>query len=166
MHRHDRHVSLGQQFGPLGRAAGLKDAGELGIDRVDVGRTAGEGCELGVLAQIVAAGCFEEILPLLVVIDDDADIAVGCLVGAAVARQMPSIAALVQRRLVGEPTHVIAHDETGHGLEHRDVDALTAPGAVAMHEAGADRADRGEANDSIDQRIRHVARNAVAGLCH
>ena len=54
----------------------------------------------------------------------------------------------------------------GHGLEHRNVHALAAPGAVAMHEAGADRADRREADDAVDQRVRDIARHAVAGLRH
>lgn len=35
-----------------------------------------------------------------------------------------------------------------------------------MHEAGADRADGGEADDTIDQCVRHIARHAVTGLRH
>lgn len=61
---------------------------------------------------------------------------------------------------------MVAHDEAGHGLEHRDVDALAAPGAVAVHEAGADRADGGEADDAVDQRVGYIARGAVTGLRH
>src|ERR1700722_8761768 len=91
-----------------------------------------------ILAQIVAAGSPEEILPLLVVVNDDANIAVGGFIRPPVARQMPRIAALVERRLKGETAHVIAHHETRHGLEHRNIHALPTAGAVAMHEAGAD----------------------------
>ena len=79
---------------------------------------------------------------------------------------MPCVTALVERRLVGEPAHVVAQHEARHGLEHRNVDALAAPGAVAMHEARADRADGGQAHDAVDQRIRHIARHAVRGLRH
>ena len=53
-----------------------------------------------------------------------------------------------------------------HGLEHRDIQALTAPGAVAMHQAGADRADRGQPDDAVDQRIRDIARGVVAADRH
>ena len=166
VHRHHGHVGLGQQVDPLGRGARLEDARELGIDDVDIGGAAGEGREFGIGAQIVAARRLEEVLPLLVVVDDDAEIAVRGLVRPAVAREVAGIAALVERRLVGEPAHVVAHDEAGHGLEHRDVDALAAAGAIAMHEAGADRADRSEADDAVDQRVRHIARHAVTGLRH
>ena len=166
VHRHHRHVGGCEQFGPLGGGAGLEDAGEFGIDHVDIDGAPGKGRKSGIGAQIVAAGGLEEILPLLVVVDDHADIAVRGLVGPPVARQMPRIAATVQRRLIGQPAHVIAHDETCHGLEHRDIDALAMPGAVAMHQAGADRADRGEPDDAVDQRVGHIARHAVAGLRH
>ena len=120
----------------------------------------------GSRAQVVAAGRFKEARPLLVVIDDDADMAVGGLVGPAIARQMPRVAAFVERRLVGQAAHVVAHDETRHGLEHRNIQTLAASGAVAMHEACANRANRRETDDAIDQRVRNVARHAVAGLRH
>ncbi|MGY4369943.1 hypothetical protein ACVW1A_006008 [Bradyrhizobium sp. LB1.3] len=166
VHRHHRHVGLGEQVDPFRSAARLEDARELGIDDVDVGGTAGKARKFRIGAQIVAARRLEEVLPLLVVVDDDAEIAVRCLVGPAVAREVAGVAALVERRLKSEPAHVVAHDEAGHGLEHRDVDALAASGAVAVHEAGADRADGGEADNAIDQRVRHIARHAVTGLRH
>ena len=118
----DGNVGLGQQLRPLRGRARLEDARKLAIDDVDVGGAAGESREFRILAQIVAAGRLEEALPLLVVIDDHAEIAVAGLVGPAVARQMPRVAALVQRRLVGEPAHVVAHDEARHGLEHGNVE--------------------------------------------
>ena len=75
---------------------------------------------------------------------------------------MPRVAALVERRLVGQAAHVIAHDKTRHGLEHRNIDALAASGAITMHQAGADRADSGQTHDAVDQRIGYVARHVVA----
>ena len=166
MHRHDRHVGLLQDGGPFGGGFGFEDARQFGIDDVDIGGAAGEGRKFRIGAQIVAAGGIEEILPLLVVVDDHADVAVRGLVGPPVRRQMPGIAALVERRLIGETAHVIAHHETGHGLEHRDIDALAAAGAVAIDQAGADRAHRREPDDAVDQRVRHIARHAVGGLRH
>ena len=79
---------------------------------------------------------------------------------------MPRVTAFVERRLIGQSAHVVAHHKARHGLEHRDVDALAAPSAITMHEARADRADGGQAHDAVDQRVRNVARNAVAGLRH
>src|SRR5438445_1223070 len=103
-------------------------------------------------AKIVAPGGIEEILPLLVVVDDHADIAVRGLVGPPVRRQVSGIAALVERRLVGETAHMIAHHETGHGFEHRDIDALAAAGTLAIDEAAGDGAHRREPDDTIDER--------------
>ena len=139
---------------------------KLRIDRIDIDRAPGKSREFRIAAQVVATGGLEEILPLLVIVDDHANKTVRGFVRPAVARQVPRIAASVERRLVGEPAHVIAHDKTRHGLEHRNIHALAAPGAVAMHQAGADRAHRGEADDAVDQRVGNIARNAVAGLRH
>ena len=117
-------------------------------------------------AKIVAPGGIEEILPLLVVVDDHADIAVRGLVGPPVRRQMTGIAALVERRLVGETAHVIAHHEAGHGFEHRYIDALAAAGTVTVDKGGADRTHGREPDNTVDQRIRDIARHAVGGLRH
>src|SRR6516225_7684781 len=88
---------------------------------------------------------------------DDAEVTVPGLVRPAVARQLPRVAAFVEWRLVGEAAHVVAQDKSRHGLEHRDIDALAAPGAVAMHEACADRADRGQPHNTIDKCIGDIS---------
>src|ERR1700730_11040418 len=87
VHRQYRHVGLVEQLCPLGGGACLKNAREFGVNRVDIDRASGEGREFRIASQIVATGGLEEILPLLVVIDDHADIAVGGLVWPPVARQ-------------------------------------------------------------------------------
>ena len=166
MHRHHGDVGLDQQVGPFGGGAGFENAREFGIDGVDIDGASGKRRKPGIAAQIVASGRRKEIFPLLVVVDDHADVAIGGLVRPPVARQVPRIAALVERRLVGQAAHVVAHHKTRHGLEHRNVDALATPGAVAMHQAGADRTDSSQTHDAVDQRIRHIARHAVAGLRH
>ena len=63
MHRHDRYIGLGEQFGPFGRGSGLEDAREFGIDRIDIGGASGKGCEYRIAAQIVAAGGLKETCP-------------------------------------------------------------------------------------------------------
>jgi hypothetical protein len=98
VHRHDGHVGLLQNLAPFSRAPGFKDARELGIDDVDIRRAAGEGRKFRILAKIIAAGGLEEVFPLLVVVDDDADIAVRSLVRPPVRRQMPRVTAAVERR--------------------------------------------------------------------
>jgi hypothetical protein len=56
---------------------------------------------------------------------------------------------------------VVAHHKARHGLEHGYVDALATPGAVAIDEARADRAYRRQPDDTINERIGHIARHAI-----
>ena len=45
VHRHHRHVGLVKQLGPLGGGARFEDAGQFGIDHVDIDGASGEGRE-------------------------------------------------------------------------------------------------------------------------
>ena len=61
---------------------------------------------------------------------------------------------------------MVAHHETRHGFEHRNIDALTDAGAVSMHQTGKDRAHGVEPDDTVHQRIRHIARRTVTAARH
>ncbi len=61
----------------------------------------------------------EKASPVLVVVDQHAEHAVGRGVGLAVGREQARVAGFAQRRLEGEARHVVAQHELRHGLEHR-----------------------------------------------
>src|SRR5689334_23584452 len=79
---------------------------------------------------------------------------------------MPRVTALVEMRFVSEAAEMITEHEARHGLEHGNVDALAAPGTVAMYETRTNCADGGQAHDAVDQRVRHITRRAVGRLRH
>ena len=102
----------------------------------------------------------EERVPLLVGIDQRADIAVAGLVGAAIGRQQPRIAGRPDRRIETAAGHVIAEHESRHGLEHRDFDRLSFAGAFAVEQRGEDGVQRIEPDDAVGHRRRRIARLA------
>src|SRR4051812_43489902 len=74
-----------------------------------------------------AADDFAEVLPLLVGVDDRADVAVGRTERPALIGKLALVARRPKRRFKGEAAHVVGEDGLGHRLEHRDFDdgALT-----------------------------------------
>src|SRR3974390_1564445 len=63
VHGYDRDVRLVEQFGPLRRGFGFEDAGQFGINRVNIGGAPGEGCELRIAAPGVSAGRLQKFFP-------------------------------------------------------------------------------------------------------
>ncbi|MNN21609.1 hypothetical protein D3C81_1349380 [compost metagenome] len=114
--------------------------------------------------QLRAADQLEECPPLLVVVDHHAQVAVLRDIGLAVLVEQPPIASRAGRRVEGQAAHVVAEDEGGHGLEHRDVDALPLAAAFAVEQRGAHRIHRAHADDAVGHSQWHVARHVGAGL--
>ena len=102
----------------------------------------------------------EEGLPLLVGIDEDADVPVGGAIGLSV--QEPHISGRTERRIEGASSHVIAEDELRERLEHGQLHRLPFACAPALQERGEDRVDGIHAHDAIRHVDRHERR--LAGL--
>ena len=162
VHGHERHVGLLQQAHPLGRGALLENPRERAVHEVDVSRAVGEAGEaIVLLGKQLAADRLQEAFPLLVVVDQRADVAVARAVGAPLGRQLARVAAAVQGRLEREPAHMVAEHEGHHGFEHRDVHPVPAAGAPPREKAGQDGAHGRLPHDAIGHGRGHVAGDAA-----
>lgn len=165
VHGHEGHVGALEQRHPLGGRALQKDVGQHAVDMVDVaraGRVTGEPRVF--LRQGCAPGFAQEVLPLLVGIDERADVAVLRAIRVPLGRELARVATTVQRRFEREPAQVIAQHEGRHGFEHRHVHALAPTRALARHEAGEDGVHASEPDNAVGHRGRHVAGHAARSL--
>ena len=108
----------------------------------------------------------EEALPLAVVIDQDAEIAVGGAIGTAMGGKQAVIAGLSLRRLEGASRHVVGQNEMGDALEHRHFDFLALAAPFPRVKGGGDRVDHMQAGDPVGQRNRHIGRFAAGILLY
>jgi hypothetical protein len=122
------------------------------------------GGEHGLAHALALAYGLEEAVPVLVVVDQHAQMAVAGAVGLAMARQQPRIAGIAQRRLEAQPGHVIAQDELRHGLEHGHDHRLALAALLARIQRSRDRIDRMQARDPVAQRHGRIGRLAAAVL--
>ncbi|MCY1225839.1 hypothetical protein D3C81_959840 [compost metagenome] len=116
-----------------------------------------------VVHQARLADHLEELAPLLVVVDQHADVAVPGAVRAAVVVEDARIAARADGRVEGQAAHVVAQHELRHGLEHRHVDGLACAGALAVEQSCRHGIGRGERDDAIGDGARRIARHV--GTC-
>ena len=100
----------------------------------------------------------EERAPLLVVVDQDADVAVRRRKGPALLGEDARVARLPHPRLKSRPAQVLAHYHHQHVLEHRDVDTLPLAGLFPVIERGAHRARDLLADRTVDKVDRRVVR--------
>src|ERR1700678_2907755 len=102
MHRHHRDILALQQFAPFRGGTAEEDAADLLVDFVDMLMPRRMVGEARLLQEFRLADGGKETAPLLVIVDQRADVAIAGLVGTAVARQQPRIPAMIQWRIVGQ----------------------------------------------------------------
>src|SRR5712691_3950997 len=111
------------------------------------------GCEF-----IPTSDRLEESLPLMVVVDAQATIAVPCVIRAAMGAENPAVSHFADRRIERAAAQMIAQDELRHGFEHRDLDGLPLTRALPMNDRGEHGGDRAHSDKPIDERERHITR--------
>ncbi|SPA23071.1 hypothetical protein CBM2633_B90362 [Cupriavidus taiwanensis] len=164
MQLHHRHVGGFQRRGPLRSGARRHDLRHHAVQLVDMLVALDDGAEARVrIHQVGLADQGQELAPLLVVVEQHAQVAVPGPVRATMLVEDAGVAAGADRRLEGQPAHVVAQDELRHGLEHRHVDRLALAAAFAVEQPCGDGVDRGQADDTVGDRAGRVARHVAAG---
>src|SRR5207247_2017122 len=134
---------------PLRSAAGGDDGDDLGVEEVRVLVADAAGGVPLVAEQVVAAAGLEQDVEVLPGVREDVDPAVGGALRPAVGRQDAGIAGRSQRRAGNGAGAVLDERERLHDVDHRDLDALAAPGALAAEQGGGDRIHDRDATDLV-----------------
>ena len=108
----------------------------------------------------------EERAPLHVGVDQATHMAIGGLVGPALGRQQARVTEVALGRYKGLTIKMVAQHLRNHGLEHRYVDTLAAPGLRAPVQRGAYHAKRIQPNRTVGDRNRQVTRDVAAADAH
>ena len=150
---------------PFGAGARRKQVRKPFVDMIVIADAAGQRVKPGIVGlRIAIAQRGEECGPVLVGIDQHADMPVAGGVGTPVWRQQARIAGGAARRLETASRHVIAEHELRHRLEHRNLDRLPFAGPVAMQQRGEDRVNCVEADNPVLDVIDDSAAMAAAGI--
>ncbi|EWS65196.1 hypothetical protein Y695_01560 [Hydrogenophaga sp. T4] len=134
------------------------------VHLVNVAGSTGQVGEARIDPQIVTLDGVQKTLPVAVVVDQRADVAVAGFVGSAPGRQQPHIAGVTTGRLESEPVEVVRQHHAGHGFEHRHVNAAAASGALAPVQRHGHAVRCMQADHAVGNRQRHVARLARPAL--
>ena len=105
-----------------------------------------------IVGQFRLADQGEEVAPVLVVVDQQAQVAVGRGVGPAVRREQPGVAGGAQRRVERGAAQVVAQRHVRHALEHGNLDLLPASAGAGMQHGRHQRDGGMQADGAIRQR--------------
>ena len=161
--RHLRLLEVREPFRGRPRAQQLLGHGvELG----DVLGAGGDGRVARVGAQLGPPGEREERLPVPVGVGQHAEVAVAAPERAPVRGEHPHVAERAVVGARGALPEVLDHDVRDHGLEHRDLDRLALPGALAMEQGREDRVGDEEPDRLVGDDGGRVAGRAAADPPH
>src|SRR5262245_10515779 len=158
VHALNRDIGPLERFDPLGGGALLQLFGDHRVGALVVLAARLLRGELRRRQHLRPADDIEERLPLLVVVDQRADVAVLRLVGPPVGREDAQVAGLAVLRLEAVTAEMVAEHDLKKVFEHRNVDALALAGLLAAVEGGADRAGNLLADGAVGHDHRRVAR--------
>ena len=165
VHRRARNVAALEEGQRLGGRERPQEVGDDTVHLIDMPPARSEVVKVGIGGILIeAAETFEEGLPLLVGIDERADVTVAGGVGPARFAHQARIAGFADRRVERAAAEMVAQHELRHGLEHRQLDRLALAGAVAAEYGGEDDVRGVDADDAVDHCQRHIARPLAAGL--
>ncbi len=162
--RHHRDVGARERVQPFRARARADVVGDERVDLRDVLRARRRRGEARVLPERSLRREREEGAPLLVVVHEQAQIAVARRVRVAMLARAAARSPWTRAADRTSAGHVIAQDELREAFEHRDFDGLAFAGALAIEERGRDRVDGVEAGDAIGHRRRHEPRPVRARL--
>ena len=158
VHALHRNVGRPERLDPFGRRAPLHLVSDEGIGGVVVlaphllRREAGIRCHVGATDDLEVSG------PLLVVVDQRADIAILRLVRPPVGGEHARVARLAMLRLEGVAAEMLAEHDLQQVLEHRHVDPLAFSRLLSVVERRAHRARHLLADRAVRDDDRRVAR--------
>ena len=119
--------------------------------------------EAGVVGDGLApAGDGEELVPLLVRVGQEADVAVGGLERLAVRIDHPRIAPLADGRLEAVVVEMLDQQEAGHALQHRHLDELALAGARPVQQGRGHGLGHEQAGDLVGHQGRQDTRRGIA----
>ena len=147
-----RDVGARQIGQPVVRGAVADDIGDEGVDLADVRGARAMAAKARIVGQFRLADQGEEVAPVLVVVDQQAQVAVGRGVGPAVRREQPGVAGGAQRRVERGAAQVVAQRHVRHALEHGNLDLLPASAGAGMQHGRHQRDGGMQADGAIRQR--------------
>ena len=167
MHGHAGNVGLVQSRRPdlcALRGHGLR---HQAIQVVDVlGPRANAGKTRVLFKQLPLANQPQKFFPVVVGVNQHAQMAIAGGVGSALLHQQARVTGLPHGRLERGTGHVLAQNILRHGLEHGHLYRLPHAGLVARNHRRQNGIGRHQAHRAVGQGQGHIARLAATGAAH